>query len=57
MSIDNFDQQVESAQERLQMIQVCANSSSTQQNELLVEVISELSISLEELSVAAEELR
>ncbi|HBB32773.1 MAG TPA: PAS domain-containing sensor histidine kinase [Cyanobacteria bacterium UBA8803] len=53
----NFKRQVQSAQERLEMIESCANQFPTFSKELLQEAIAELSIALEELHLTTEELQ
>ena len=55
--IQNFEQNIQLAQQRLDLIHQWCNDSSKPAQELLLETLSELSIALEELHVATEELQ
>jgi two-component system, cell cycle sensor histidine kinase and response regulator CckA len=57
MNAINFDQQIQTAQLRLQAMQKLADGSSTASQVLQNEAIAEFSITLEELHVATEELQ
>lgn len=52
-----FDEQVETAQQRLEALSRSAEESPVVSKELLAEALAELSINLQELQVAGEELR
>jgi PAS domain S-box-containing protein len=54
---DNFNQQIQAAQDRFEVLRQRSQQFPWSQNEMASEAMEELSIALEELHVAAEEMR